>query len=313
MSESIKKQSKPIKQHWVPRFYLKEFATLETRDKKESQVWIFSKNEGAPTKVNIKDIAAKRYLYSPKDENNERCWKMEDKLASLESLISQIWPNFANGFIDLNNKAFRRGISLFLATLHLRHPKRLNEYDKLQKQLIDIYDTLPKDKNGNPMIGSIETKKGVFEFDSSDWERYSNPTEYDKQKFFVDTIKESAIEIAEAFMKKRWSVIFSESEQFITTDSPLIISNSIVGKTQNYGINTKGTEITFPVSPTRILILDDMFDQPHSQYYPLQGNVAFAINLQIWQGAHQFMISHRNPDEVNYEMIKFVDNHVKNI
>jgi hypothetical protein len=67
------------------------------------------------------------------------------------------------------------------------------------------------------------------------------------------------------------------------------------------------------ISPTRVLILDDQFDQPHSQYYSLQGDTASAINLRIWINAYQFMISHRNPDEVNYEMIKFVDNHSKNI
>ncbi|WP_345986342.1 DUF4238 domain-containing protein [Sulfurimonas sp. HSL-1656] len=307
MSESTKKQPKPIKQHWVPRFYLKEFATLDTRKKKESQVWIFSKEEGDPTKVNIKDIAAKRYLYSPKDENGERCWKMEDELASLESLMCQIWPDFANSFIDLNNEAFRKGISLFLATMLLRHPKRLNEYDHLQKQMIDFYDSLPKDENGNPMIGSIKTKEGVFEFDSSDWGRYSNPKDYDKQKFFVDTIKSSAIEIAEMLMKKRWSVVFSESEQFITSDNPLIISNRLIGEMGNYGLNTKGTEITFPISPTRVLIMDDMFEQPHSQYYSLQGDTASAINLKTWLNVHQFMITHRNPDEVNYEMMKFLD------
>lgn len=299
--------SKPKKQHWVPRFYLKEFSTDESHSKKESQVWIFSKNKGDPKIVNIKDVAAKRYLYSPKDENGDRSWKMEEELASLEGLISQIWPTFANGYLDLNNQSYRKIISLFLATLYWRHPKRLPEQEKMQNWFIDFYEkNLPKDKNGKPVTCQFSTPKGDFILDPSDWDNYSNPTQYDKEKFFVDTIKDLSMDVVEVFMNKRWSVIFSETKQFITTDNPLVISNRIMGEVKNYGLNTKGTTITFPISPTRVLIMDDLFDEQHSQYYPLQEDGS-DINILLWVDAHQFMISHRNPDEVNYEMIKYVD------
>jgi hypothetical protein len=298
--------SKPKKQHWVPRFYLKEFSIDESQNRKESQVWIFSINEGDPKIVNIKDIVAKRYLYSPKDEDGNRCWKMEEELASLEGLISKIWPTFANEYLDLDNQLYRKIISLFLATLYLRHPKRLPEQEKMQNWLIDFYEkNIPKDKNGNPVACQFITPKGEFTLEQSDWENYSNPTQYDKEKFFVDNIKKSSMAIVEVFMKKRWSVICSDTKQFITTDNPLIISNRIFGEVKNYGLNTKGTTITFPISPTRILVLDDLFDEPHSQYYPLQIDNGTDINILSWINAHQFMISHRNPYEVNYEMVKY--------
>lgn len=297
--------SKPKKQHWVPRFYLKEFSTHESQNKKESQVWIFSKDEGDPKIVNIKDIASKRYLYSPQDTDGNRSWEMEEKLASLEGLISQIWPSFANGYIDLNNQSNRKIISLFLATLYLRHPKRFPEQEKLQNWLINFYEkNLPKDEHGNPVAFQFVSSKGEFDIDPLGWKSYSNPTQYDKEKFFVDTIQASAMELVEAFMKKRWSVICSETKQFITTDNPLIILNRLMGEVKNYGLNTKGTTITFPISPTRVLVLDDLFDEPDSQYYPWQEYDGTVINILSWKNAYQFMISHRNPDDVCYEMVK---------
>jgi len=300
--------SKPKKQHWVPRFYLKEFSIEESQSKKESQVWIFSKDEGDPKIVNIKDIAAKRYLYSPQDENGNRSWKMEEELASLEGLMSQIWPTFANGYLDLDNQSYRKIISLFLATLYWRHPKRLPEHEKMQNWFINFCEeNIPKDENGKPVACQIATPKGEFTLDPADWDNYSNPTQYDKEKFFVDTIKESSMDIAEILMKKRWSVIVSETKQFITTDNPLVISNSIMGEIKNYGLNTKGTKITFPISPTRVLIIDDLYDEPHSQYYSLKEDGNNIINILLWADAHQFMISHMNPDEVNYKMIKYID------
>jgi len=299
--------SKAKKQHWVPRFYLKEFSIDKPQTKKETQVWIFSKKEGAPKIVNIKDIAVKRYLYSPKDEDGNRCWKMEEELASLEGLISQIWPTLAHGYLDLSNQSYKKIISLFLATLYLRHPKRLPEQEKIQNWLIDFYDkNIPKDKNGNRVSCQFSTPKGDFILEQSNWEDYSNSTQYDKEKFFVDTIKESSMKIVEIFMKKRWSVICSDKKQFITTDNPLIIYNRIFGEVKNYGLNTMGTTIIFPISPTRVLVLDDMLDEPHSQYYPLQDE-GTDINLLSWVNAHQFMISHRNPDEVNEEIVRYAE------
>lgn len=299
--------SKPKKQHWVPRFYLKEFSIHESQKKRESQVWIFSKGEGDPKIVNIKDIASKRYLYSPQDKEGNRSWEMEDKLASLESLLSEIWPKFANGFLDLNNQAFRKAISLFLATLYLRHPKRLPEQEELQNRLINFFDqNLPKDANGSPVAFQFVCSKGEVEIDPSDWNNYSNPSQYDKESFFVNTIQESAREIAEILMEKRWSVIYSESKQFITTDNPLIISNRLTGEIKNNGFKIKGTTITIPISPTRVLILDDLFDEAHSKYYQLEGN-GTDINILSWMNAHQFMISHRDPDEVSYEMVTYID------
>lgn len=299
--------SNAINQHWVPRFYLKHFSTEESRNKEESKVWIFSKIEGDPKLVNIKNIAAKRYLYSPKDEAGNRCWKMEKQFASLEYQLSQIWTIFANDFINLDNQAFRKIISLFLATLFLRHPKRLPEQEKMQNDLIDFYEkNIPKDKDGNLLSCQVITSKEEFTLDTSGWNSYSNPTKYDKEKFFIDTIRKSSMELVEVLMKKRWSVIYSETKQFITTNDPLVITNH-QGEITNCGLNAKGTTITFPISPTRILVLDDLFDEPHSQYYPLRQDNGVKINILLWKNAHQFMISHRNSDEVMYEMVNYHD------
>jgi len=54
----------PKQQHWVPRFYLRFFATPETAGGDEPQVWLLSKDEGGPVLTNIKKVATQRYLYS---------------------------------------------------------------------------------------------------------------------------------------------------------------------------------------------------------------------------------------------------------
>jgi hypothetical protein len=60
--------NKSINQHWVPQFYLREFATPDTRESKQPKVWIFSRhdNDGDEKLTWIRNVCAQRYLYSPK-------------------------------------------------------------------------------------------------------------------------------------------------------------------------------------------------------------------------------------------------------
>ena len=294
--------SKPKNQHWVPRFYIKEFSIPETKNKKNPQVWIFSKFEGDPQKVNISDIAAKRYLYSPKNEQGQRNWKTEDKLASLETTISKFWPHVANEFVNLDEEWVRKGLSLFIATLILRHPAKLEEYNKLQDELISLYDSYKKDEFSRPNISHVEINNSIFKLDKKDWFKYKNPSSYDRQKFFVDMIHRETIELANILMKKRWSIVFSNEPCFITTDQPIAVFNR---KNDKFGLATEGSYISFPLSTTRILVLDDLFEEPGSQYYSLSENNSAAINTIHWTHAHNFMITHRHPDEVSYEMVSF--------
>ena len=296
--------AKAKKQHWVPRFYLKEFSIPETRHSKHPKVWVFSKHEGDPTIVGVKDVAAKRYLYSPKNSDGERSWATEDKLASLESILSAFYPHIAHDFVDLEATWVRKGLSLFISTLMLRHPKNIEQYNSFQEQLIEFYASIPKDEYGRPNISHVETPKGTLEFDASGWHQYKNPTDYDQRKFFVDQIHREAVFAAELLMKKRWSVVFSEEPCFITTDHPVVTFNQ---EKEHFGLATRGTFLSFPLSPTRILLLDDRFEEPGSQYYPLGPQGAGPMNIIHWTHAHNFMITHRHPDDVNQEMVTCAD------
>jgi hypothetical protein len=116
--------NKPKKQHWVPRFYLKHFSTPESRGKKVKQVWIFDKEtDSEPTLVNVDNICAKRYMYSPMNDDKKRDWYLEEKLSRLESVLADVWPDLANEYIDIvTDEPLRKGISLFVSTMILRNP-----------------------------------------------------------------------------------------------------------------------------------------------------------------------------------------------
>ncbi len=80
--------------------------------------------------INVGDIAAKRHLYTPACPEGKRDWKTDDKLTDLESMVSKIWPAVANDYVDLSDKHIRMALSLFIATLILRHPSKIGSSEK---------------------------------------------------------------------------------------------------------------------------------------------------------------------------------------
>ena len=52
--------NRPKNQHWVPQFYLRHFATPDSRGNDEAQVWVFSKDEadGDERLTNVNKICA---------------------------------------------------------------------------------------------------------------------------------------------------------------------------------------------------------------------------------------------------------------
>lgn len=299
----MKKEAK--KQHWVPLFYLKYFAIPETRHTDNPQGWIFSKDEGDPFKVNLKDFTTKRYLYSPQDINGKRDWHTEDKLAQLEHLMSKKWQALAERFIDFDqNLQLRKSLSLFISTLLLRHPSNIDLTKEVYSKLGDFYNTLPKDTAGNPYIGKIIYEGKVCKFDHASYEEYKASGIYKFQRIFIDSLHSNATEFAEILMEKRWSIICSNVPLFITTDKPVVIENL---QQPIFGLKTTGTNIFFPLSPTRLLVMDDRHDQPNGCYYQLGEHGPGPVNLILWKGAERFMISPRHTDDVRAEMKLFAD------
>jgi hypothetical protein len=266
-------------------------------------IWAFSKEAGEPMLTSVRQIAAKCFLYSPKDRFGKRRGEMEQELCSLEGLMNSVRPLLADGFVDLHADAsMRRALALFVSILHLRHPKRLSEAEAIHAQIVATCEALPKDAAGRPRIESIGHKGVASPFDASDWHDYRAAGPNEKRRMFVDGIRQNATHGAELLMKKRWSVVFSQKPVFITTDTPVAMVNQ---EREVFGLATPGTRIFFPLSPTRVLMMDDRQDEPRGLYYPLLDDTrdAALFNQTAWHHAERFMISPRHTDAVCAELL----------
>lgn len=303
-------RSRSKHQHWVPQFYLRYFATPESRDTKTPQVWIFSKNpeDGDEQLTSVRNVCGKRYLYSPRQLDGNRDWALDDKLNDIESLLAQEWTALATDYVELSDEHIRKALALFVAITHMRHPDGRATVEHIQANLVTLYEDAPRHPDGTPMVESIDVAGNSHHIDTSDWIAYKNQGKDGHDRAFVDMIKSETGRMAKHLLTKRWSILLSEQDLFVTSDTPVGLSHL---SRERYGYGTKDTIITFPLSPSRVLVMDDLHTEPANQYYPLVESNAGAVNMTIWKNSGRFLITGRSIQEVLLEFNSLADSYGK--
>lgn len=261
------------------------------------QAWIFSKRDqdGEEKLTSIRNICAKRYLYSPKEISGSRSWYTDDRLQEIESLLAPTWRAVAHDMVDLSWEPIRKGLALFIATTHVRHPDNVKLVKSIHRKLVESADALPKRPDGTPDVDRIILGGVEHKVDTSNWHSYTEWNDDDHHRFFVETIRSESAYLANMLLKKRWSVVVTEESHFITSDRPVALQHQTQ---QKFGVGTPDVIVSFPLSPTRILIMDDRHEEQENQYYSVKAKDVGAFNYSIWREGSRFMVTGRPVLEV---------------
>lgn len=119
------------------------------------------------------------------------------------------------------------------------------------------------------------------------------------KRMWLDNVN-SAMWLAKIMMEMRWAVLFSEKPVFVTTDNPVIVMHPDL---EFRGFKNPKTTVFFPLSPTRMLVMDNRHSEPDGEYYPLKDSPG-GLNMLLWRESIDSMFSPRHPDGVCAEMIE---------
>jgi len=274
--------------HWVPQAYLKAFAA----DQDQKKIWRFSKNSGDPELKPIDKVAVKFHLYSPLDENGRRDDFLEKKLSSLESWFGDpIWKAVCNDFPDFKWEPLRKMVALLVAVSWLRTPTQFEFWKSTHNRIVQSllqHDRLPD---------AFTINGKTYELDHTSWPAFQSASEEEMKLAWNNWIGSSA-DIALMLMKMRWAILISDTPEFITSDNPVLVGDTLG---PHRGLTHPDTLVTFPLSPTRILMMDNRHSEPDSQFYRV--NSVAATNSLIWRNAIEYMFSPRPPDKVCAEIV----------
>lgn len=277
--------------HWVPQSYLRAFAADGQHRKK---IWRFSHTIGGPELKRIDKVAVKFHLYARLKPTGRYDDDLEKKLAKLENwFASPLWKATCTEFPDFREKPLRQMLALLVAVTYLRNPRAYSHVQQLHRNMVAYYSQFPT------LPEEVEINGRVVKIDNSSWPAYRDATEEDVKASWHAEINRAAW-MAEEFLKMRWAVLFAEQPSFITSDNPVLFLHP---GDQFRGIKDPETTIAFPLSPTRVLMMDNRHSEPDSNYYPVQGD-ASGMNLLTWRNAIDHMFSFEHPDLICSQMTR---------
>jgi hypothetical protein len=280
---------KSKRNHWVAQAYLRYFAAGPDR----TRIWRLGNDCGEPELKRIDKVAVRFYLYAPRDETGARDYSFEHQLASLESIVGdRFWHEVAGGRVDLCSESIRKGLGLWTAVTLLRSPRMLEFTKHLHRQFVTFYSSLAD------LPDQVEINGRWMDLDPSNWPSYRDADDDAVQRMWLSQIK-SATWLAKMMIPMRWGFLFTERPVFITTDNPVTVLHPSL---KFRGLKNADSTLIFPLSPTRVLFMDNRHSEPDGQYYEIKDPAS--LNGLLWRDAIEYMFSPRHPDEVCKEILE---------
>ena len=245
-------------EHYVPRFYLTNFAINKNR----KSVYCFDKYTSNKFLTNIRNIACEKYFYDIPPDNQ----LVEKSLAMIESNLSSAYNKLvANKDLNRLNWDERIAIANFVAIQEIR-TKEMREFLRdLCKQL-------------TARLSKYKLSEGLKK-----WLKDINTTEYPKE--FQIRMFESVREFTNMILSMKWILTENKTEMlFWTSDHPINRFNPIKDPLGNLGLLSQGIQIFFPLTPTLSLCLCDpveYFPYPEKIRTSNINNVIFQNHLQM--------------------------------
>lgn len=87
----------PVRQHWVPKVFLKHFATTPQTASRKPQAWLFDLRTRKASNPILDEIAVKKNLYTLSAADMKNYFVEREFLADIESTIGSTLDEFADG------------------------------------------------------------------------------------------------------------------------------------------------------------------------------------------------------------------------
>lgn len=235
--------NKTKKQHYVPRFYLKNFSN-KNKDEFFIHCYDIDKKDSYP--ANIKNIGEEKDFYKIADENYEEFFQKTEEWAS--PIINNLSKN--GKIKSLNIVKNREKLSLFLAIQFLRTKE-------MREDLLEIFSKISMHLQKHNLSKEMELL--VEEIDEKN-------IKHNQMGF----IGHGALKMIDELLSKKWVVLKNKTEiDFLTSDNPVVLYNPH----GFLGVASKYIHIFYPINPKLCLcLLDPLNYSNFGEYKKFEGN-----------------------------------------
>lgn len=251
-----------MKQHYVPRFYLRRFSD------NEKSIFTYDKQLSKTYSASMMSVCCEDDIYTisdkyVKDSNNrtgsninkfslekDHFAKIEEPLyAKLLQEIDKIKDEWISGKNQYRLKFLeKRELALHLVTQYFRHPilkdSTVDDYIRMERAGIDMVKCIMANAENNEAFNDLKVditcEKPVL---------HANLTYRDSETLMM---------FANAIATNIWLFEISEGKNFYTSDFPLVVEpHAKDARPMFMGLAQYGGELTYPLSPSLMLVSYD--------------------------------------------------------
>jgi len=228
--------NQPKRQHYVPRCYLKEFATPDSINNKEPLIWIFPKDKRKGRIDKIKNVLFAKDLYTI-DVGGKKDYSIEISLGNIEAEYTNVYRKKIKKRFPLS-KRDHLVLCVFISALMQRTLRHKDSVERFLSEVIEKMEALDAAHN---------TKSKIVE---------------DYKKLKVNSHKLNLFkiipDITDVLRKMNIAFICAQniSSKYITCDDPCIMFNPDLQwqKFYGYGLAQKSIELSITLSPDTMAI-----------------------------------------------------------
>lgn len=237
------------KQHFVPRFYLENFAD------KQGELWTHDSQKDTLRQTTPENTGYETNIYTPSDDNGKRIDFIEEQLSKIEGRAAAILPDLLT-FRKLDLEA-KTEFAFFLATMFARSPAQLRQYATFHAEIAHWAGSVQLESENRQKL-----KDGLL----TDEDRKVEDFLLDRNNYTMDVDRrvglvafEQSETLAKLMVQMNWTFELSENQELLTSDNCVFWVNG--GPKQDtgpygFGLGHRQAVIPFPLNPTIILRLD---------------------------------------------------------
>lgn len=216
---------RPTHQHFVPRFYLKRFATADGR------IGLLDLCTGSRRVVSVRDVAVAKDLYTVLDPSGSPSGDIERLLTEVEGKVAPLLAGMCRGALPAAN--FERfHLALFLALQMVRTPEFRTYVEELgdvltKSRLASLSDAelaglLRRQRGSEPAEDDVVRARAfVGRLDSITIRPNANAR--------VRTMLTMAVNLAPLLVERSWFLLTSDKPRVFTSDTPVALARMIDG------------------------------------------------------------------------------------
>lgn len=241
--------SKPIKQHYIPRSYLKNFSEQQ---KKEHLIYACpTENKEKIIRPNIKGICAKGNLYTIPTNDETKKYAIEHFYGeSVDSVYPEVYKTLTDKSIEIIDFDTRLKIVNTALSFYFRTPKFLNEQNKaVEKMIRDVANTSEGDTLSYEFLGeAVSFKRSEIE------SIISEKKERNRILFLGEHLRAYEKLVQLKLMDGLCVYKLIDDSEFITSDNPVIMRPNMNPLDPNFDYGILNQKIN-PLDPKNMIHL----------------------------------------------------------